>query len=186
MNLKYVGPENTRVRKVIKDGNPLLQLLQTSAETGPHKDGHDELADGMFLLRGDHSAELAKACSALEKAKKHASNDKQTQFLTHYIECFRTGSLEAFQESQKAWVTDGYARDENVLGFIEPYRDPAGIRSEWEAMVGIADAKRLKSFVDSSTTLIRQLPWVVKGVNDGKGPFERSLFEAPDFTSVHG
>lgn len=189
MNKKSIGPENTRVRKVVKDGKPVLQLLQASAETGPLKNGPDELADGMFLVRGDHSEELAKTCSALEKAKEYAGNDKQTQFLTHYIECFRTGSLEAFQESQKAWVTDVSARVENILGFIEPYRDPAGIRSEWEAMVGIADAdeiKRLKNFVDSSTTFIRQLPWAVKGVNDGKGPFEKSLFEAPDFTSVHG
>jgi len=56
-------------------------------------------------------------------------------------------------------------------------------------MIGIADAdeiKKLKNFVDSSTTFIRQLPWAVQGVNDGKGPFEKSLFEAPDFTSVHG
>ena len=189
MNKKSIGPENTRVRKVIKDGKPILQLLQASAEIGPLKDGHNELADGMSLVRGDHSKELANVCSALEKAKEYAGNDKQTQFLTHYIECFRTGSLEAFQESQKAWVTDVSARVENILGFIEPYRDPAGIRSEWEAMIGIADAdeiQQLKTFVDSSTTFIRQLPWAVKGVNDGKGPFENSLFEAPDFTSVHG
>lgn len=189
MNEKSIGPENTRVRKVIKDGKPVLQLLQASAETGPLKDGHDELADGIFLVRGDHSEELASVCSALEKAKEYAGNDKQSHFLTYYIECFRTGSLEAFQESQKVWVTDVSARVENILGFIEPYRDPAGIRSEWEAMIGIADAdeiKNLKSFVDSSTTFIRQLPWADKGVNDGKGPFEKSLFEAPDFTSLHG
>ena len=189
MKLKSIGLENTRVRKVVKDGKPVLQLLQASAETGPLKDGHDEVADAMLLLRGDHSEELAKTCSALGKAKEYAGNDKQTQFLTHYIECFRTGSLEAFQESQKAWVTDGSARVENIIGFIEPYRDPAGIRSEWEAMIGIVDAdevQRLKNFVDSSTTLIQQLPWAVKGVNNGKGPFEKSLFKAPDFTSVHG
>lgn len=102
MNKKSTGPENTRVRKVVKDGKPVLQLLQASAETGPLKNGHDELADDMFLVRGDYSEELAKACSALEKAKEYAGNDKQIQFLTHYIECFRTGSLEAFQESQKA------------------------------------------------------------------------------------
>jgi dipeptidyl-peptidase III len=86
-------------------------------------------------------------------------------------------------------VTDVSARVENLIGFIEPYRDPAGIRSEWEAMIGIADpdeTSRLKHFVESSTVIIRQLPWAVEGVNDGKGPFEKSLFEAPDFTSVHG
>jgi len=86
-------------------------------------------------------------------------------------------------------VTDVSARVEHLIGFIEPYRDPAGIRSEWEAMIGIADpdeALRLKRLVESSTTIIRQLPWAVEDVNDGKGPFEKSLFEAPDFTSVHG
>ncbi|KAK4060263.1 uncharacterized protein Triagg1_10813 [Trichoderma aggressivum f. europaeum] len=188
MNKRLIGPENTRVRKVLKNGKPVLQVLQASAETHLPKNGDNELADGIFLVRGDHSEELAKICSDLEIAKQYAGNDKQTEFLTQYIECFRTGSLEAFQESQKAWVTDVSARVENILGFIEPYRDPAGIRSEWEAMIGIADAdeiKRLKTFVHSSATFIRQLPWAVEGVNDGKGPYEKSLFEAPDFTSVH-
>ena len=31
------------------------------------------------------------------------------------------------------------ARVENLIGFIEPYHDSVGIRSEWEAMIGIAD-----------------------------------------------
>ncbi|KAL6822020.1 peptidase family M49 domain-containing protein [Trichoderma sp. SZMC 28015] len=188
MNKRSIGPENTRVRKVLKDGKPVLEVLQASAETHLPKNGDNELADGIFLLRGDHSEELAKVCSDLEMAKKYAGNDRQTKFLTHYIECFRTGSLEAFQESQKVWVTDVSARVENILGFIEPYRDPARIRSEWGGMIGIADAdeiKTLKTFVNSSATFIRQLPWAVEGVNDGKGPFEKSLFEAPDFTSVH-
>ncbi|GAB1211055.1 hypothetical protein ATERTT37_000167 [Aspergillus terreus] len=178
-----IGPENTRIRKLVEDGKPTYHLLQASAETGLH-----ELADGIFLARGDHCEELSKVCLALAKAKEYAGNSKQSQFLAQYIECFRTGSLEAFQESQKAWVTDVAARVENLVGFIEPYRDPAGIRSEWEAMVGIADpdeTSRLKRFVEMSTVIIRQLPWAVEGVNDGKGPFEKTPFEAPDFTSVH-
>ncbi|RLL98895.1 hypothetical protein CFD26_101402 [Aspergillus turcosus] len=180
---KYsIGPENTRIRKLVEDGKPVYQLLQASAETGLH-----ELADGIFLVRGDHFEELSKVCTALTKAKEYAGNSKQIQFLEHYIECFRTGSLEDFQESQKVWVTDVSARVENLIGFIEAYRDPAGIRSEWEAMVGIAhpDETRLKLFVESSTAFIRRLPWAVEGVNNGKGPFEKSLFEASDFTSVH-
>lgn len=187
---KYsIGPENTRIRKLVEDGNPIYQLLQASVETGVFANTPHELADGIFLVRGDHSEELSKVCTALMKAKEYAGNSKQIQFLEHYIECFRTGSLEAFQESQKIWVTDVSAKVENLIGFIEAYRDPAGIRSEWEAMIGIADpseTSRLKLFVESSTTFIRQLPWAVEGVNNGKGPFEKSLFEAPDFTSVHG
>lgn len=67
----------------------------------------------------------------------------------------------AFEESQKAWFKDVAARVENVMGFVEPYRDPAGIRAEWEGVVGIADpdeAASLKRLVDSSTDMIRQLP----------------------------
>jgi dipeptidyl-peptidase-3 len=139
MNKYSIGPENTRIRKLVEDGKPVYQLLQASAETGVPTNNLHELADGIFLVRGDHSEELSKVCFALTKAKEYAGNSKQTQFLAHYIECFRTGSLEAFQESQKAWVTDASARVENLIGFIEPYRDPAGIRSEWEAMIGIAD-----------------------------------------------
>ncbi|KAJ3493276.1 hypothetical protein NLG97_g4832 [Lecanicillium saksenae] len=37
----------------------------------------------------------------------------------------------------------------------------------------------------SFDNFLRQLPWAVDGVNDGKGPFEKTLFEAPDFTSIH-
>lgn len=189
MTERSIGPENTRVRKLVKDGKPVLELLQASTELDSPENPRTELAEGIFLIRGDHAEELSKVCSNLEMAKVYAGNDKQEGFLTYYIECFRTGSLEAFQESQKIWVTDVSARVENILGFIEPYRDPAGIRAEWEAMIGIADAdevKRLKTFVDNSTTIIRQLPWAVQGVNDGKGPFEKTLFEPPDFTSVHG
>jgi dipeptidyl-peptidase-3 len=155
----------------------------------PSGDQPYQIDDDLFLVEGDHHEELSKVCSALTGAKEFAGNSKQTQFLTHYIESFRTGSLDAFQESQKAWVTDVSATVEHLIGFIEPYRDPAGIRSEWEAMIGIADrdeASRLKRLVENSTAIIRQLPWAVEGVNDGKGPFEKNLFEAPDFISVHG
>ena len=69
--------ENTRVRKVVKDGKPVLQLLQASVETGLLKAGHNKVADGMFLVRRDHSDELEKVCSALGKAKYYAGNDMQ-------------------------------------------------------------------------------------------------------------
>ncbi|OJJ42596.1 hypothetical protein ASPZODRAFT_105021 [Penicilliopsis zonata CBS 506.65] len=188
MSKHSVGPENTRVQKLIKEGKPVYHVLQASAETGAPANGLYELANNMFLIRGDHSVELSMVCSNLARALKYASNHRQTRFLEAYIESFRTGSQEAYQESQKAWVMDVSARVENMIGFIESYRDPAGIRSEWEAMIGIADpdeTARLKRFVERSTCFIRQLPWAVDGVNDGKGPFEKTLFEAPDFTSVH-
>lgn len=192
MKKHTIEPENTRIQKVLQNGKRIYHLLQASEENDPPPDaGNDlkELAKDIFLIRGDHCQELSKVCSALEKAKEYATDPKKTEFLTHYITHFRTGRLEAFWESQKVWVEDRSARVENLIGFIESYRDPAGIRSEWEAMVGIADpdeTSKLKRFVESSTDFIRQLPWAVEGVNDGKGPFENNQFQAPDFTSVHG
>ncbi|KAL4879074.1 peptidase family M49-domain-containing protein [Aspergillus karnatakaensis] len=184
MRKHSIGPENTRVCKQLRDGKPLYYLLQASAEvTDP-----TELEGDILLVNGDHASELSEICLALSHARQYANNEKQERTLNKYIEAFRTGSLDAFQESQKIWVTDIAARVENMIGFIEAYRDPAGIRSEWEAMVGIADpdeTARLKRFVNSSTAIIQQLPWAVEGINNGKGPFEKSLFEAPDFTSVH-
>lgn len=185
MEMLSIGRENTRLRKLIQGGKPVYQLLQASVEVG----GPFQLSENMILVKGDHSDELENICEALEKAKEYAGSLKQVQLLTAYVESFRTGSLADFQESQKVSVTDSAERVEHLIGFIEPYRDPAGVRSEWEAMVGIADPDEvftLKRLVESSTVLIRQLPWAVEGINDGKGPFEKSLFEAPDFTSVHG
>ncbi|OBT61231.1 hypothetical protein VE03_09671 [Pseudogymnoascus sp. 23342-1-I1] len=186
-----IEPENTRVRKIVEGGNIIFEVLQASVETGPitNENGAHELGDGIRIVRGDHAEELTKICSALTEAKKYTANDKQSTFLSGYIESFRTGRLDAFRESQKPWVTDISPRVENMIGFVEPYRDPHGIRAEWEGVVCISDPDetiRLKHFVDRSTTFIGLLPWAVAGENDGKGPFEKTLFEAPDFTSIHG
>ncbi|KAK0622595.1 peptidase family M49-domain-containing protein [Immersiella caudata] len=139
METRSIGPENTRIRKLVENRRPIFHLLQASAEPVSSKDTSTELASGIFLIRATTPEELSKVCLALKNARKYAANNNQIQFLTHYVECFRTSSLEAFQESQKAWVKDVAARVESLIGFIEPCRDPAGI----------------------------------------------SLFEAPDFTSVH-
>lgn len=95
----------------------------------------------------------------------------------------------AYRMSQKTWVTDISPRVENILGFVEPYRDPYGVRAEWEGVICISDpdeTSRLKELVDNSTRFIRMLPWAVPGENDGKGPFEANCFQAPNFTIVHG
>lgn len=79
---------------------------------------------------------------------------------------------------------------EEIFGFVETYRDPLNLRAEWESIVAITDAEEtssFKSFVDRSTTFLRRLPWTFDCTdNDGKGPFEKSVFVAPAFTSIHG
>jgi dipeptidyl-peptidase-3 len=78
---------------------------------------------------------------------------------------------------------------ESILGFVEPYRDPFGSRAEFEGLVAVVDeeeTKVLSQLVAGSATFVRRLPWVGEYEDGGKGPFERDLFEAPDYTSIHG
>jgi dipeptidyl-peptidase-3 len=140
------------------------------------------------LRRGDHSEELAKICASLSEAKKYAANERQELFLSQYIESFQTGDLEVYRESQRTWITDKSPRVENIFGFVEPYRDPYGVRAEFEGLVAITDleeTKALLKLVENSSTFIKRLPWVGGDENNGKGPFEKALFEPPDFTSIH-
>lgn len=186
-------PENTRIRKDSRDGSPLYEVLIASVAKADEEREFSLPGDGgkIRTVTGDHSEALSKICDSLTEAVKYASNDTQKRVLAQYIESFTTGSLDAYRESQKTWVSDKAPKVENILGFVEPYRDPHGTRSEFEGLVAIADAGEtaiLKRLVDSSDAFIRRLPWC-DGCsledNNGKGPFEKALFDPPDFASIH-
>lgn len=184
-----IFPENTRICKVEKGGD--FEVLLASVE---HTDlGQNfRLPDGkgiVTLTRGDYSFHLERVCAELSEAIKYAANDRQRAFLHAYIESFRTGSLDTYRDSLRIWVQDKGPRVEHIFGFVEPYRDPHGIRSEFEGLVAIADDNEtalLAKLVEDSARFIRRLPWATGAENDGKGPFEKNLFEPPDFSSVHG
>lgn len=58
-------------------------------------------------------------------------------------------------------MTDISPRVENILGFVEPYRDPYDVRAEWEGAACISDpdeTSKLKALVDNPTKFIRRLP----------------------------
>jgi dipeptidyl-peptidase-3 len=48
------------------------------------------------------------------------------------------------------------------------------------------ETTRLEEFVDKAKVFISLLPWALAGDRNGKGPFEETIFEALDFTSLHG
>jgi len=186
LEVKSVLPENTRIRKK-SDGN--FEVLLASIETDKIATSFD-LADGhgrVTLVGGDHSVELERICTELAEAVKYAANDLQRDVLRAYIESFQTGDLATYKTSLELWVSDKAPRVENIFGFVEPYRDPYGVRSEFEGLVGIADDKETELFaklIEHSDKFIRQLPWA-SPENNGKGPFEKNLFEPPDVTSIY-
>ena len=212
LEAESLHPENTRIRKSIissgggnnKDNNNntiSYDILQASV-AADNDDTHEEprklftrleseSGEGIVIriVRGDHSDELSRICECLQEAQKHVANNLQENFLSEYIESFTTGDIEAYKSSQRTWVKDVQPSVETVLGFVEPYRDPFGVRAEFEGLVGIVhrgETGVLTTLVENSDKFIRRLPWAIDATeNNGKGPFEKELFENPDFTSLH-
>ncbi|KAH7130666.1 peptidase family M49-domain-containing protein [Dendryphion nanum] len=180
---KGLLPENTRVKKT-SDG---FEVLIASASDNPSPEERDlkesewTLDDGkkIKLVFGDYSKEMGTIADHFVKAKEYAANDTQSRMVEEYAKSFRTGSLEAFKESQRYWIKDKGPEVEADVGFIETYRDPHGIRGEWEGFVAMVNKERTRAFgklVESAPTFIPLLPW--------SKDFEKDKFLSPDFTSL--
>ncbi|EKG11323.1 Peptidase M49 dipeptidyl-peptidase III [Macrophomina phaseolina MS6] len=183
---KKLLPENTRIRKT-KDG---FEVLIASALDAPSKEQRDipesewEL-DGKLkgktlkLVFGDYSKEMATIADAIKKARQYAGNDTEKSMLDAYEKSFTTGSLEAYKDSQRFWIRDKGPMVETDIGFVETYRDPHGIRGEWEGFVAMVNKERTRAFgqlVEAAPSLIPRLPW--------EKEFEKDKFLSPDFTSL--
>lgn len=167
-----------------KDG---YEVLIASAKSDPSADERDlkesewTLDDGkkVKLVFGDYSKEMETIAHHIQEARKFAANDNQREMLDQYAKSFSTGSLQAFKLSQKAWVQDKGPQVESDIGFIETYRDPHGIRGEWEGFVAMVNKERTRAFgklVETAPKYIPLLPW--------DKAFEKDKFLSPDFTSL--
>jgi dipeptidyl-peptidase-3 len=183
---KKLLPENTRIRK----SKDVFEVLIASAQTDPASKDRDisesewtldgKLSGKKIVLKfGDYSTEMGKIAEALENAGKHAGNDIEKSMMEEYSKSFRTGSSEAYKQSQRFWIRDKGPMVESDIGFVETYRDPHGIRGEWEGFVAMVNKERTKAFgklVDAAPSLIPKLPW--------SKDFEKDKFLSPDFTSL--
>jgi dipeptidyl-peptidase-3 len=181
--------ENTRVHKHEIDRRVVYDILQASAQEMEPKELQNSSFGIVRLVGGDHGKELQNVCADFDEARNYASSAAQDSFLSLCQDSFRTGNIEAYKESQRLWVKDFQPSVEVIFGFVEPYRDPMGARAEFEGLVAITDkaeTQALTKLVENSDKFIRRLPWALQSQeNDGKGPFEKELFEKPDFTSLH-
>jgi dipeptidyl-peptidase-3 len=189
MEKKGLLPENTRLRK---NADKSFEILIASAITQPPPDGGDigketqfTIEDGLLkdatlkLTYGDYAPEMANITAYIKQAAANADNDVQENMHNAYAKSFETGSLEAFKDSQRFWIKDKGPMVESNIGFIETYRDPAGVRGEWEGFASMVNLERTRAFgelVSSAPSLIPLLPWDKE--------FEKDKFLSPDFTSL--
>ncbi|KAF7560720.1 hypothetical protein G7046_g3427 [Stylonectria norvegica] len=189
MEKKGLLPENQRLRKN-RDGS--FEILIASAVTRVPSEGGDigkdtafTVEDGILkgkiikLTYGDHSEEMKNITAYIKQAADNADNETQKNMHEAYGKSFETGSLEAFKDSQRFWIKDKGPVVECNIGFIETYRDPAGVRGEWEGFASMVNVERTRAFgelVSKAPSLIPLLPW--------DNEFEKDKFLAPDFTSL--
>jgi dipeptidyl-peptidase III len=179
-------PENTRIRKTT-NGFEALIASENQRPSGDQLDIPESEWDlegklegkKLVLTFGDYSKEMGTIADAIENAGKHAGNDNQISMMREYSKSFRTGSLQAYKQSQRFWIRDKGPLVESDIGFVETYRDPHGIRGEWEGFVAMVNKERTKAFgklVEAAPSLIPKLPW--------NKDFEKDKFLSPDFTSL--
>ncbi|KAK4128385.1 dipeptidyl-peptidase III [Parathielavia appendiculata] len=189
MENKGLLPENTRLRKTKDD---VFELLIASATTTIPNKGGDIGKDTEYvisegplegktvkLVYGDYTNEMEAIAGYIRKAADNAGNETQQKMHLAYGESFESGSLLAFKESQRHWIRDQGPMVECNIGFIETYRDPAGVRGEWEGFAAVVNLERTRAFgelVRSAPDLIPLLPW--------SKDFEKDKFLSPDFTSL--
>ncbi|CAH1954695.1 unnamed protein product [Acanthoscelides obtectus] len=169
---------NTRLFKTENNGKITYEIRLASEQKGEIK----QLTDGNItyvITRGDYSPLMGKVADFLESATSQAANDTEMKMLKAYVSSFRTGSLDDHKNGSRFWIKDKGPVVETYIGFIETYRDPAGVRGEFEGFVAAVNKEMSAKFttlVSNAEHFLTLLPW-------SRG-FEKDEFLKPDFTSL--
>ncbi|KAB0803489.1 hypothetical protein PPYR_00459 [Photinus pyralis] len=169
---------NTRCFKKVLPGDSIeYEIRLASEDIG---DVQCEV-DGKYkyrLVKGDYAPLMKILSTNLENALPYA-NQKELSMLQSYIRSFRTGSINEHKDGSRFWIQNKSPAIETYIGFIETYRDPAGVRGEFEGFVAIVNrpmSEKFSRLVDNAEQFLAHLPWPKE--------FEKDTFLRPDFTSL--
>ncbi|XP_061172745.1 dipeptidyl peptidase 3-like [Saccostrea echinata] len=193
MSAKDISPYNTRLFKT-KEGDKVcyeVRLASSSTAEGDVPGCGSILGSHEFtpketgkpcvfkVTRGDYSDLMALVVENLTKAMKYAANETEKKMLSSYIQSFTTGSIPEHKEGSRHWIKNKGPIVETYIGFIESYRDPFGVRGEFEGFVAVVNKEMSAKFtelVNQAEHLLPLLPW--------PAAFEKDKFLRPDFTSL--
>jgi len=174
---------NTRLFKDTTTGHYTVRIASTDTSPPQIDDNgntHTFQEKTFILTRGDYSPILSRTTNALTNALPYTANPNQTTMLQQYLTSFTTGSIPAHKDASRAWISDTAPAVESYIGFIESYRDPSGVRGEWEGFVSCVNREVSKKFgklVDGAEGFLKEMmPWGVE--------WEKDEFMRPDFTSL--
>ncbi|KAK8841007.1 hypothetical protein M9Y10_027844 [Tritrichomonas musculus] len=134
----------------------------------------------VILTKGRHSEILKKVVHWLQLARENAENDTQKEMLLPLIEHYQTGSVLKHEEFSEKWVKDRSMTVEMHHGFIECYRDPAGVRCEYEGYVSVVDKEEsecLHDYVRNSAKILSLMPYPKE--------YERTIFQPPSYDAIN-
>jgi len=167
-----------RVIKTEEGGKPCYEIRNAAVNQATIKE--EEFEDCLMrVTTGDYSKLLENVSTNLEEAAKHSANPEEANMLKEYVASFREGSLDKHKEGSRFWIKNKGPLVETYIGFIETYRDPAGMRGEFEGFVSCVNkamSEKFQSLVDKAEELLPLLPW--------PQAFEKDQFLRPDFTSL--
>ncbi len=195
----HILPENTRVSKTTQGTHPdcpsfCLHIASLKSSWKPPLVGSPTLDlpgnPSISVNSGDFADCLARVIMELRCAASLCKNETALSMLESLIESFESGDHNEFKAAQSHWVRDRSPVVETVIGFIETYQDPHGVRAAWEGIIAIVNKEQSRKFstlVDNSPQLVPLLPWNGQpgGVKNGQtSVFENKTFIRPDFTSL--
>nr|KAI8740570.1 dipeptidyl peptidase 3-like [Biomphalaria glabrata] len=193
LDAKEISPYNTRL---FKNKNPGTGEIEYEVRLASVESSNADLPGYVFgetgfvpkelgrelkftVTRGDYSPLMAQVVNELKSAEAHAANDLEKRMLAEYVKSFSSGSILAHKDGSRYWIKNTGPIVETYIGFIESYRDPYGVRGEFEGFVAVVNkdmSAKFSNLVNNAERLLAHLPWPVE--------YEKDKFLRPDFTSL--
>ncbi|EGG24361.1 dipeptidyl-peptidase III [Cavenderia fasciculata] len=149
----FVGTDNDKYQL----NSTVVKRADGSLDVEVWRAGSSDLGIGP----GRYANELTNVIYHLEKAVKYAESAEQQKTIQLLIRYLQTGEAEDFRQYNIHWVGDNSVVD-FILGFIEVYTDPMGLRAQYEGSVYWKHQKLTASISkigDNAHYFEQRMPW---------------------------